>query len=326
LEFRLSDVSVPVVAPSAPSAADSSPAVESNVSETVENRQDQAQSAAPEVKKAPEAKKPVEAPKKFKLKVDGAEEEYDEQTLLKLAQLGKASDKRFQEASKLRKQAEDFLSQLKDPNSLRQVLANPAIGVDIKKFAEDYLLEEMEKAQLSPEQLKIKEYEAKLKTIEDERKSEAEKAQAAKQKQLEEHYAQEFQQKIIDAFQATNIPKNSETMSRMIKYMSLAVEHGMDLPAQNIAKIVENEYRGWVKTVTSNQDGEGLLAFLGDEVANKIRKADLARLKAKLAPTAPATPKAEQKQSNDSGKRDPDTGKFMNVHQWREHMEKLRNS
>jgi dUTPase len=322
----MSDVSVPVVAPSAPSAADSSPAVESNVSETVENRQDQAQSAAPEVKKAPEAKKPVEAPKKFKLKVDGAEEEYDEQTLLKLAQLGKASDKRFQEASKLRKQAEDFLSQLKDPNSLRQVLANPAIGVDIKKFAEDYLLEEMEKAQLSPEQLKIKEYEAKLKTIEDERKSEAEKAQAAKQKQLEEHYAQEFQQKIIDAFQATNIPKNSETMSRMIKYMSLAVEHGMDLPAQNIAKIVENEYRGWVKTVTSNQDGEGLLAFLGDEVANKIRKADLARLKAKLAPTAPATPKAEQKQSNDSGKRDPDTGKFMNVHQWREHMEKLRNS
>lgn len=45
-------------------------------------------------------------PTKFKIEVDGAEEELTAEEVVKFAQLGKASTKRFQEASELRKSAE----------------------------------------------------------------------------------------------------------------------------------------------------------------------------------------------------------------------------
>src|SRR5439155_16062490 len=75
--------------------------------------------------------------RKLKLKVDGREEELPEEEVVKWAQMGRAAQKRFQEASEKRKQAEDFIRMLKeDPIS---VLSNPAIGVDFRKLAEEYL-------------------------------------------------------------------------------------------------------------------------------------------------------------------------------------------
>jgi len=139
----------------------SAPVSADNTSSSDESTTGAQQAAASPVVKA--ATPPPPAPKKYKLKVDGREEELDEESVSKLAQMGRASSKRFQEAAQSRKQSEDFIKMLKeDPAS---VLTNPAIGIDLRKFAEDYLMKQYEQEKMTPEQRQMKDYEARLQTI-----------------------------------------------------------------------------------------------------------------------------------------------------------------
>jgi len=121
-------------------------------SETVEKAQEAQSSEQSTEQSAGEAavEKAQEEIRKLKLKIDGIEQEYSEEDVIKMAQMSAAAQKRFQEAAATRKQSEEFLNALKtDPLS---VLSHPDIGVDVKKFAEDFLLKELEKAEMSPEQ------------------------------------------------------------------------------------------------------------------------------------------------------------------------------
>lgn len=275
---------------------------------------------AAEESKQPEVKQeqPKETPqpsKKYKIKVDGAEEEMDEDSVLKLAQMGRAANKRFQEAAGMRKQAEEFISLLK--SNPRSVLENPAIGLDLKKFAEDYLIEQLQKEQLTPEQKRIAELEAELKRHDEEKKQKDEEQKRQDFQKLQERFAQEYEQKISDALSSGGLPRTPYTVKRMAEYMSLALNNNLDLEPKDVAKLVRQDYQNEVTAIIGQADGETLLQILGSQVADKIRKYDLAKLKAGTAmPPKPVAP------PSDEPARGQKIDKPMSVHEWRELMEK----
>src|SRR5512138_624677 len=127
----------------------------------------------------PETQKKEETPaqKKYRLKVDGEEIEVDETELTRGYSRAKAANKKFEEAASMRKDMQSLLTQLKnDPLS---VLTNPALGVDFKRIAEDFLIEQLRQEQMTPEQRAIADKDRQLeqfKRTEEMRQKQAETA------------------------------------------------------------------------------------------------------------------------------------------------------
>jgi len=219
--------------------------------------------------------------KKHKVKVDGEEIEVDEDEVLKNYQLKKASDKRFQEGMQARKQAEEFIRLLKtDP---LKVLSHPSIGVDVKKWAEDFLVKEMQKEMMTPEQKQMEEYKSKLakyQELEEEakRKSEDEKKEAVRNELREGYHKQ-----IIGALETSGLPKTEYTVGRMIHYMAKGLQGRYELDASDVVDLVRRDYINDTKALYSNLDADALVQLLGDDVAKKIRKYDLNKVKNPLA-------------------------------------------
>src|SRR6202043_3515109 len=122
------------------------------------------------------ATKTVTAPaaaeiRKLKLKIDGGEVEMPEGEVIALAQQGKSAGKRYQEAADLRRQAEEILKAADDPTAFLTKK-----GKDVRKWAEEFLMGELKREAMSPEQRKALENEGKLKQFEDEKKTATKKA------------------------------------------------------------------------------------------------------------------------------------------------------
>jgi hypothetical protein len=325
--------------PSSAPVQDNSPTQESGV----QSPQVNAQTGAPNTQqplpgsmggnKPPVAGQPTvaqkEAIRKHKLKIDGREEELPEDEVIKWAQLGRASQKRFQEASATRKQAEDFIQMLKtDP---RKVLSDPSIGVDLRKFSEEYLSEQLKLESLTPEQRQIRDMQEQLKANETEKKQAAETRRQEEFQKATQHYTQEYETGIMDAISSSGLPRTPYIVKRMTDYMSSALQNGLDLEPKNVVELVRQDYITDTNALYGQLDGDTLLKILGDGVANKIRKADLARIR-NLQNQPPAVPGSEssetvapqQQPSSRQAPKPAPTSTKMNVHEWREMMAKKK--
>ena len=224
--------------------------------------------------------------KKFKLKVDGQEIEEeidlnDEETIKRHLQMSKAANKRMSEAAKARQQAETIIHAIR--TDLKGALSNPdALGLkreDVRKIAEELLAEELENEMLSPEQKELKELRKQVA----ERKAkeqEAEKERIEKESiELQQRYADDYDKKISEALNTSGLPKTAKTVKRMAQLMYQNLEHGYELEPKHLVDIVREEYLQEIKELFSASDADAMLKLMGDDVANKIRKADLARLR-----------------------------------------------
>lgn len=219
-----------------------------------------------------------EAPKKmYKVKVNGVEAEVDEQELITAYQVRKASDERFREGNLRKKQAEEFVNLLR--TNPMKVLSNPNLGIDMRKLAEDYLIQQMEEESLSPEQKELREAKSKLQQFEEEKKAiETEREQAAAQ-ELRQRHTENYTKDITQALETSGLPRTEHTVKRMAYYMYQALLKGYDLSASDVADLVKQDYINEHKSLFGGIDGEMLLKLLGDDVANKIRKHDVSKIK-----------------------------------------------
>lgn len=225
----------------------------------------------------------AEAKRRFKLKVNNQEEEWDEDKVLEWAQKGRASHKVFEDAAKARKEAEEKLAKIKDPRELRKILQEA--GVDFRKVSEEYLFEQLEEDNLTPEQKELRE----LKRFKEEQERLAqERAQQEEQARLqaaEEHYTQHYDNQIVKALEASALPRSPGVIRRVAQHMLTALESDIDLDPADAIEMVRADYATDIKSVLGGLNENDLLQLLGDDVAGKIRKADLARVK--TAPTQP---------------------------------------
>lgn len=267
--------------------------------EVTEQSQSQETAAETPVETPVEAKPTPVLKRKYKLKVDGKEEEIeaDDAELTTYLQKGIAAQKRFDEAAKARKEAEAKLAKLKD---------NPwdvikELGLDPMEAASKFVIEQYELQQMTPEQRKLRELEIQNKQLmELKQRFETEtknKELQAKQDLLTKRYTKELEESLSgQSFPATPAIVNLITQRFNEKLSQLSSEEEQDaLSVKDIIPEVVQFYRNELRQGLQfyAKDGKGLRELLGDELLTQLRKVDVAELKTQAKATAPATTQKE---------------------------------
>jgi len=249
--------------------------MEINMTETTSAAPAANQPATP----TPDANQPA-IPKTYKVKVDGTDLDVDEGTLIRDYQTSQAANKRFQEAAQTRAQAEEVLKLFKE----NPKLAFQKLGVDMKTFAEQVLNEQIADEMLTPDQRQLRDYKAKLDQIEAERAQQEAEKQSVEDERLQAHYLQEWDRTFTQALDGSGLPKTASTIKSMAYYMKVAMDNGFnDVTPQQVLPYVRKDYETSIKELFGAADENSLLAFLGDDLTNKVVKGHLNKMK----PSAP---------------------------------------
>jgi hypothetical protein len=253
----------------------------SAASDGSENGESSANSAKPHSQsgEAVAQPKPMTAAeaKKWKLKIDGAEEEVDEETLVRMAQKSRAADKRFNEIAKEKAKIAEFNRVIESGD--RRAIQKMFGDEKFHNLAVDYFNEKLEEEELTPQERQLRDRERKLREAENELKSRKDLEEKQKFEQLQDHYAKKFDEEFTQALEQTNLPRHPKTVKRMAELMAQNLEMGLELPASAVAKLVEEEILGDVRSMVGALDGEKLVSILGEEVTNRVRKHTLQAVK-----------------------------------------------
>ena len=232
------------------------------------------------------AAKPATPPKPATrpIKVNGKVLHLTDEQIEQRASLSEAAQERFQEAAQMRKQAEAVLSRFRDPKAAIQALQDPSLGLtkqQIREAFEDWYTEEfVEPDTLSPEQKKLREYEAQIKKYADEEKSRQQQQINQEREAMTSQARQELQAQIIDVIETGGLPKTNFTVQRIAHWMRKNHQNGFNAPTELIVAQVRKERDEVIKSLVDVSDGASLIQMLGDDIINKIRRYDLDQLKA----------------------------------------------
>ena len=220
------------------------------------------------------------APRSHKLKVDGMELELSEEEVLKRAQMASSASKRFEDAAKLKKEVDTLKAKLKE-NPLA-FLEDQSLGLSedqVRNAFENWYKEKyIDPSRLTPEQqeaAKLKKELESYKKQDETRKAEAEKVRVQKET---EHWTQVWQQRIVEGMAKADLPKNELAVGLIAQQLRNAAEAGIEIPIEAAAGLVKDRLSNISKHFMAQMDGDQLIKFVGEELVNKIRKADLARL------------------------------------------------
>lgn len=255
---------------------------------------DAAPSESTEVKT--EAPPQPPAKKKYTYKSDGQEfsEELDDNEVQSRLSLSKAAQSRMKEAAEAKKEKEEIIKALKE-NPLAILQDDRLMGkAKTREVIEKYLADELKREMMSPEEIKRMEMEAELSKYKESEKKQKEDADKKQAEVLESKYAQQYQKTIIDALEGSGLPKNARTIGRMASLLQKNLQHGLDLEPSQLAQIVKQDFEQEFKAILGTATPEQLLAVLGPEAANAIRKHDLAKFKSPVATQAPKTTETTQ--------------------------------
>lgn len=264
---------------------------------------------APKDTKATETP-PAEPPRKHRVRVDGEEMEVDEDELRRGYQLSRASFKKMEEAAKERKQAEALRERLKaDPWA-----AMKDLGLDPDDLAERRVWERIQASQMTPEQRKALEAEQRAKRAEEELKAEREKATASERERLAKVEFQKIDTEITEALTKNELPKTPDTVRRVAQLMERSLELGLNLAADDVAKLVVDEFRESMRRAVKGMTPAQAEAIFGGEFMKTLRKHDLSRIRAAKA-------QAPKDEAPTPGKPAP-VRKALNEDEWRAAMAK----
>lgn len=257
--------------------------------------------------------------RKLKGKVNGKEVEWSEEEAIRRLQMESSADERFKQASELRKQAEDFFNTLlADPKS---VLMHPDVAkrINFRALAEEFLSGELQREMMTPEQRELAELRSFRQQQEEQQKrtqqEQTTRAQQEQMQRLQAQAAQEYDTEISKVLEASNLPKTPYAVKRVAEIMLNALQKGYEVDAATAVDMVRRGYSTDIQSLVGGLDGEHLIKVLGDDIAKKIRKHDLAALKSKLATEQPAAI-ADKKPS--PAKAREDQQQRLTPDQWRE--------
>lgn len=220
--------------------------------------------------------------KKFKLKIDGKDEDFEidlnnEEELKKHLQMSKASAKRMSESAELRKSAEQFIEMLR--TNPRKVLSDPNIGVDMKKMVQEYLDEEIERSSKSPEQLEKEKLQAELETLREKYKKDEEDRKSNEFKRLQAEQEEKIQTNIEAALNSGNLPKSPYTVKKMAEMMMLALENNIDLEPKDLVPLLKKQMNSDIKDLFSASSDDVLEELVGKDNISRLRKRTIAKVK-----------------------------------------------
>lgn len=294
--------SAPAPEAAAPAAANQEQSLESLEQEIGEESSSE---AAPAPSKAPEAVKAaadkldaekIAGTKKYKIVTDGVEEEVTEKELIAMAQKGKSSDKRFQEASQIKKEAKQLLEMVRNPEQLEELLSDPAIWGDQRKvveFAQKVLAKQMENEQKSPDVLRAEKAEKELQMIRDQQKRDNEEREKAEYESFVNTQAAQLETQITEAIESSGMPKSPFVLKRVAQVLQSALQQDKQISPKQAMSIARREMEKDLKEFFEVAPDEVMESLINAEKIRGLRNRQLSKIKAqqKAAPDAPSKAK-----------------------------------
>ncbi len=255
-----------------------------------------------------------EAARKFKVKVDGEELEIEEEELKRGYAHQKAANKLFQEGKMLRKQSEEYLSMMRDPEKFFETAKK--LGHDPRALAEKYLANQLEDELMDPKDKRIRDLESQQALRDQEKENEKKKEEDKLTQTLKTKFAKEYSDSFVAALQESNLPADKITVGEMAAYIGRAAAIGFKLSAKDAATLVEQDQELKAqKKFGKNADVKAIVKFLGPDNVEKIRVFLLEQLK---NPEAGLTTPSEQGPVRE--RRTP--SRRMTPREWREYNRK----
>jgi hypothetical protein len=223
----------------------------------------------------------------LKLKVDGKEIEMPKEKVLAQAQRGLAADKRFEEASKLRKEADELLSSAKQKEFVKLAEKAGMSRIEAREALEAALVSLYEEEALSPEQKAQRERDAKLADYEAKEKSRKESEEKEAITKEEQKFMQKIEHELIDALEKSVLPVNPLYGKLASNYLAAGYAQGVELSPSDAVKLVEADQIELVKHVLGSLPIDRLETFVGPKVLKQLREQSVAKVKAAEAPLKP---------------------------------------
>lgn len=252
----------------------------------------------------------AEAVRRHKLKVDGQEIEVDEEELKRGYSHQRAANKILQEGKLAKKQAEEFISMMKDKQKLFDVLKK--LGHDPKQLSEEYLGAMLEDEMMDPREKELKHAKSKLQQYADLEKKQKEAAEKRMNDSLKAKYAEEFTTKFVDALKTERLPPTKGMVAEMAKYISRAAKLNFEMTPAEAAKLVKEDIERSHQNLYGESDAETLARLLGEQGLQKIRTYDTSRLK---DPNANLKTPMDQSEPNARAR---NSTKRMSPQEWRD--------
>lgn len=223
-----------------------------------------------------------EVARKRKLKDDqGQEFEVDESELEKTYISRKAhqreANKKLQEGLAARKQAEEFISMMKNPAKFYETAKK--LGHDPRKLAEEYLAAQLEDELMDPRERELRDTKKKLQSWEELDKAQKKQAEEKLHTELKTKFAKEYSDQFVKALETSGLPPTKPMVAEIAKYIQRSAKIGFKMSAEEAATLVKEDLQTRMQRLIGDTDGETLIKLLGDDVANKVRKWDTSRIK-----------------------------------------------
>lgn len=267
-----------------------------------------------------------QAEQKYKVKVDGEEVELTLAELQQHASMGRAAQKRMQEAAEQRRKVEEVVMAMK---------ANPAaalkhLGIDPEEFAKQQLNQallqkyEPEKWQQMQEQRELQQYRQQMQ----EQQRLAEQHQVMAQRRAD---AESLMGEISQAFNESNFVQDDRARAfkayhalKLIAADRIKSTRENRAPSLTIKEaltktdtMMNRMYVGFLNTLPPDQ----LASLLGPDARKKLRNYDLQEFKQKRS----TPPVGQRNVAPTAGPRKESGRKAMSPAEWRDHLAKLRD-
>jgi hypothetical protein len=218
-------------------------------------------------------------PRMFRVKLDGEEHDVTEEELLKGYSRGKVSTRRFEEAAKIRKQTEQLLTALRDPESLPELLGH--LGVDFNALVEGRIRQLVEEESVPAEEREKRALAREREKLERERDEWTRKRDSETFKESTARERSRLAAEFKDAAEKTGIPHTPRTIAMMAQVMEGALESGVEMTSEEAAELVREDLETTLQERLRVLDADRLAELLGEDKLSTLRKRDVAHLRAK---------------------------------------------
>jgi len=221
--------------------------------------------------------------RKLKAKVNGKEREVYEDDVLRDYQKYESADEKLREAAQKKKEIDAFYEALEnDPES---VLNDKRLPINKRELAMKWLTEQIEEelTPQDPREAEYREMQKKLSEYQTKEQKEAETKAEQEKRQLVDQRREIIANTLSKAMELSPLSKDPEvaaaTLRDMAMHMRVCKEAGYDVSPEELAAHVEKKNLKSYHGLANRLEGDELISFLGEEIVQKIRRADLSRIK-----------------------------------------------
>jgi hypothetical protein len=246
--------------------------------EIADAEQDLADAKSSKQKQAAE-KKLEKVKKKYNLKVDGEEFEWEgtDEDIVRELQLSRKARKDIQTAKEYQKEVQSLVQLLKENPAA--VLSDPAIGIDVKEFAQQIINEQLEQEMKSPEQIEAERQQKELEELRAKIKEEEELRKKVEYEREVERQEADIQEKFIQALDESDMPNSPYLVKRMADVMLTGVNHGKNITPKQALNIVRKEMRKDLSDMFAASKEDLLEELLGSDTVKRFNKYQLGKYK-----------------------------------------------